>query len=854
MTILGNDDCKKLCLDILAADSEADVIALLNTAGLWSSPSAWRLYGDRENNFSTIGNQQSRPDAALVEKLVNSEDARLMSECMRRGIDPESSYAPQNMRAAVARFFDEKDITTHPTAGRIALWSDEKRRTVAHGITLSATGASPRQGRPCFTIADCGEGQTPDRMPDTLLSLDKSNKLRIPFVQGKFNMGGTGVLKFCGRNNLELVLSKRDPKILPQNASESDSLWGFTVVRREDPPEGSRSSVYTYLAPVGADQTPGKGGVLRFEADELPILPDKKQAYIRAARWGTLIKLYEFGGSTSSFSNTNILMKDGLLSRMDLLLAEPALPIRLHECRSTYTGHSGSFDTSLTGLVVRLEDAKQENLEPGFPVSCPLSVEGEKMMATIYAFKKGRADTYRKDEGIIFTMNGQVHGNLTKAFFTRQKAGRLDYIANSLLVIVDCSDISARAREDLFMNSRDRLSQNPTRQAIESQLEVMLKENAGLAELKSRRRAEEIQSKLAEEKPLEDIIQSLLKHSPTLASLFLTGARATNPFKTVDVSQREKEFEGKHHPTYFKFKGKDYGKVLSRDCNLGQRCRITFETDTVNDYFSRQVNPGTFVLSLVSGQNRSLVSDYVGPFPENGIAVLSLELPQNAQVGDSLEFEAIVSDPTLLQDFTNRFSLSVKAEVQPNGNPGARRKPPVNDPGDEREMPSGIALPNIIPIEEANWSSVEPAFHKHSALRVRTTDVQDSTATGNGDDRHDVFDFIINMDNVFLKSELKSSKDAIELVQKRWQYALVLVGLALLHDDKQKSKSEAGKRKDSAWQAANSDQDESGSEQIDQRIEALTIALAPVLLPMIESLGALDIDTASSFSASAEAV
>jgi hypothetical protein len=239
------------------------------------------------------------------------------------------------------------------------------------------------------------------------------------------------------------------------------------------------------------------------------------------------------------------------------------------------------FFAKQTGLVVRLADAKQENLEPDFSVSCPLSVDGEKMMATIYAFKKGRADTYRKDEGIIFTMNGQVHGNLTKAFFTRQKAGRLDYIANSLLVIVDCSDISARAREDLFMNSRDRLSQNPTRQAIESQLEVMLKENAGLAELKSRRRAEEIQSKLAEEKPLEDIIQSLLKHSPTLASLFLTGARATNPFKTVDVSQREKEFEGKHHPTYFKFKGKDYGKVLSRDCNLGQRCRIIFETDTV---------------------------------------------------------------------------------------------------------------------------------------------------------------------------------------------------------------------------------------------------------------------------------
>ena len=27
---------------------------------------------------------------------------------------------------------------------------------------------------------------------DTFLSLNKNNKLRIPFVQGKFNMGGTG--------------------------------------------------------------------------------------------------------------------------------------------------------------------------------------------------------------------------------------------------------------------------------------------------------------------------------------------------------------------------------------------------------------------------------------------------------------------------------------------------------------------------------------------------------------------------------------------------------------------------------------------------------------------------------------
>jgi len=854
MHAINNDEMKKLCLDLLEVDTEQEVIALLEKANLWSSREMWRLYGDRENNFSTIGNQQSRPDAALVEKLINSEDARLMSECLSRGIDPQGPNAPQTIRDAVARFFDEKDPSMSPNAGKIALWGEPKRRQVARGITLSATGASPRAGRPCFTITDSGEGQTPDMMPETLLSLDRSNKLRIPFVQGKFNMGGTGILKFCGRHNLEFVLSKRNPSILGNSGSASDSMWGFTIVRREDPSGIARSSVYAYLAPLGSDKCPNKGGVLRFTAKELPIFPEGNKAYVRNAEWGTAIKLYEFGGSTSVFSNTHILRKDGLLSRLDLLLAEPALPIRLHECRPSYGGHAGSFDTTLTGLVVRLEDARQENLEDDFPVSCPLSVDGESMVATIYAFKKDRAETYRRDEGVVFTVNGQMHGNLTKSFFARQRAGRLNYIADSLLVIVDCTAISGRAREDLFMNSRDRLSHNPFRQSIETQLEEMLRENPGLRALKERRRAEEIQSKLAEEKPLEEILVEILKQSPALASLFLTGVRASNPFKTVNVAQQEEKFEGKTHPTYFKFKGKDYGKGLARECNLDQRCRITFETDAVNDYFKRQINSGSFSLFRVSGEHRSTVSDYVGPLLQNGIAVLSMELPSNCQAGDHLDFEAIVKDPVLMDDFMNRFSLTVKPAVIPSGeNQGTRRKPPAEHLGDERERPSGISMPNIIPVFETEWRNYTPPFDKHTALRIGITDEQGPTSSTNGDDRHDVFDFKINMDNIFLKTELKNSKKEVELVHKRWQYALVLVGLALLHDDRQQQKGDLGNNGGADSEVRDMEDDEGTTESIEDKVARLTIALAPVLLPMIESLGAMDIERTEPVSASAEA-
>ena len=407
-----NQFLQELCLSLIRADSEAEVIGLLRDAGYWGREEVWRHFGDNENNWATIGNQQSRPEAALVEKLVNSVDARLIQACQEAGISPDGDRAPSTIRKAVAQFFDPHGNPDSSRAGLISEWSNSYRTEVARETTLAITGAKPSVGYPCFTISDCGEGQTPRKFPDTLLSLHKSNKLRIPFVQGKFNMGGTGALRFCGSENLQLMVSRRNPRFI-NGTNTSDSRWGYTIVRRRQ--EGGRSTVYSFLAPVGADKNPRKGNVLNFSADVLPILPSGNSAYVRDAAWGTLIKLYEYQIKRTS----HILRKDGLLGRLDLLLAEAALPIRLYECRN-YKGHEGSFANNLMGFRVRLEDNRADNLEFD-PSSSDLKVLGESMTATIFAFKKGRADTYRNDEGIVFTMNGQTHGYLSTSFFSTKK-------------------------------------------------------------------------------------------------------------------------------------------------------------------------------------------------------------------------------------------------------------------------------------------------------------------------------------------------------------------------------------------------------------------------------------------------
>jgi hypothetical protein len=830
---------KALCIALMNADTEDEVVGILNDAGLWNDPALWRLFGDRESNYNTIGNQQSSPDAALVEKLVNSVDARLMNECLVRGIDPEGPNAPQTIREAVAMFFDDSYNPGSPHAGQIRNWPNLKRTEIARGITLVATGAGARSGSPCFTISDCGEGQTPERMPDTLLSLDRTNKLRIPFVQGKFNMGGTGVFKFCGgKHHLQLVVSRRNPAIvMGKMAHPSDTRWGFSIVRRESEGGGAggrRSSVYTYLAPVGASANPGRGGVLRFTAESMPIFPEGRAPYARESKWGTLIKLYEY--STAGFSASNIVLtRPSLLNRMDLLLPDVALPIRLYECRPTYKGHKGSFENNLTGLTTRLEDGRGENLEEGFPSSCPLSAMGEQMVATIYAFKKDRADTYRKNEGIIFTLNGQTHGHITPDFFVRKAVG-LSYLADSILVVVDCGKFSIQAREDLFMNSRDRLSRGEMRNELERALEEMLKQHQGLRDLKERRRREQTEAKLADSKPLEDILESLLKKSPTLANLFLKGLRASNPFKTVKVREEEVDpFVGKRFPTFFKFKDKEYGQEIVRETPINMRSRIVFETDAENEYFSRTTEKGEFALFLLNGDHRVPVAGYVGPNLQNGIATLSVQLPLNCQVGDVLKFVALVIDSSRLEPFENRFTVKVRSAVEPSGEPGPRRKPPAGEPGDDREAAAGIALPNIIEVYEKDWGKYNPNFDKYTALRIKNAGADEAGQNG---EAKPVYDFYVNMDNLYLNTEIKPAHRDPKLVRARFTYGMVLLGLALVQQDE----VEKAKAKEKKSEDKEEPRDDEQDVNIEQRVAEFTQAVAPVLLPMIESLGDLDED------------
>ena len=636
-------DPMQICKRLLQTDGEEGVIAILKEIGVWDNRDAWRHYGDLENNWGQSGNQQSLAEAALAEKIVNSVDAQLVNECLIRGIEPRSNEAPSSMRDAVADFFDNGKGGKVATGDVIEEWGREKIRDVAEQITFCTTGQRPSQLN--ITIADTGEGQSASRLPETIMSLSKSNKMYIPFVQGQFNQGGTGALRFCGHYNLQLVVSRRNQVLLEPDHSPEDKRWCFTVVRRERPERGRKNSVYTYLAPIGVDASLKRrsGGVLTFSADKFGIMPDNDGPYARQVCHGTAIKMYDYAFKGD---RSNILRGQSLLSRLELLLPELALPVRFYEYRTDSRGkylEIGSRATTALGLLRRIKN--NENVEKGFPIAIPIQVNGETLIARVYAFvptgstrdgitpkkngarRLGGSRSYRKNEGVLFLRNGQTQGSWTKSFFGR-KTVKMKAIADDLLVFIDCDGLSNSIREDLFMPSRDRLVENEFKQSMLKVIEDSLRESAELKLLQNQRLQNRLNELYKEERPLTNVLQSVINNSPNLVRLLQTGERITSPFNTNETRADPKaSYQGKVYPTFFKFKGKEYGHAVELERPINRRIRLSFETDAQNEYFVRTEDPGFFELAWVSNMGDERRATFSGPNLRNGIATVTFGFP-----------------------------------------------------------------------------------------------------------------------------------------------------------------------------------------------------------------------------------
>ena len=790
-----NEKVKRLCLNLMKADSQKEIESIIrnHNESWWNNLGYWRNLGDNPSNLGSIDNKME-PAMAIVEKITNSVDAILVKECLKMGIDPKvkSSDRPETMQKAIEKFIEP---------GNIRDWHTKRRGEIAKRITISATGTKKA---PCFIVSDDGEGQTPDMMPDTFLSINGSNKNEIPFVQGRYNKGGTSSIRFCGKpHHMQFLLTRRSPELLDEDKGKDDNKWGFTVIRKFPAKPNEKNDVYRYLAPLGATENPSKGGVLRFSADELPIFPATAEEgkEPRYSKSGSFVKMYEYM-TDDKMLRAPMSRNPGPATHLNTFLPYSPLPIFLQECRSKDVIKKTGDDWNIDGLANHLHRDTKGSVEEGFPKNRNLSISGKKVPIEIFAIKADvRKDLFgnksiRDRYKIFFSINGQLHGNRGTDFVERIL--KLPYIKEHLFIFIDCSNLTHTQTNEMFGHNRDNLYRaSPVYKEINEGIKEYVDGLEILKELNEKRRAEKNQTTY-KSKDTRDFLKEIIESSPSLKAIALPGMTFTNKSSHQGPTT---EYEGKYFPTYFEFMKKQSKSIAEFEKEQGKRFEIRFKTDATNDYFDRENSAGEITIEQKHGDGGwQLIGDNSSPYYQlhDGKFSFRYKFSEDINTGNSVDYRITISDdnPERVEDFVKRFKVKC-LEIQ---------EPPIPPvpPGPPKPK-TGINLPDPLAIDKQAWD--KHGFTQNTALKIE------------GDD------YKVNVDNSFLDKERRSYKkdEQEKTATLQFQLANVLMGMALTKANEDNAKNDKSNGND--------------GEHRDLDVEQITRALAPVVLPIIRILG-----------------
>lgn len=704
------------------------------------SASNWFPYGGNESNFGVIGNQQENPIAALVEKIINSIDAVLMRKCLEAGINPKSSAAPQSMEAAIKQFF--------PNAANWDLTSFRKQQ--AESIQIIADG--PRMDT-SLVIYDDGEGQRPEDLEKTLLSLLRGNKNEIAFVQGKYNMGGSGALVFCGKKRYQLVGSKR---------FDGNGKFGFTLIRRHplsDSEKQKRKETWYEFLKLN-DEIPS------FDITELDL-----GLHNRRFKTGTIIKLYSYDLPAGSRS---VISRD-LNQSLNEYLFEPALPIYTIDQKERYPDDR-NLERELYGLKRRLEEANsqkyiEELLSLHFTdqafgeahVTCYLfkvSTDGKTVQQTKETIQR---EFFKNNMTVLFSLNGQVHGFYTSEFITRALKYKLfkDY----LLIHVDCTKMDYEFRRELFMASRDRLKNGEESRQLRDKLAGILRKSR-LDELYKRRK-EAISIGTGE---ADDLLKSFTKNLPfnsELLSLLNQTFKieeqkqkpAKSPKNESKVGKKERRpFSPQRFPSFLRLSKNNDGETPVAQIPLDGDRVLKFETDVENTYFDRAEEPGTLQIELLNlkandtagGDNAEPprkveeIFNVVRTNPHDGAIKVVLAPTENVRVDEAAQVKVTLSGAG--EDFSQIFWVKIIDKER------------TTDKAVTKEDEEQIGLPECVRV----YKDAREGFADWETLRNSGIEMDFNTVMHpfvEGDKLEKIF---VNMDSSVLKnyrSKLKGGEE-----------------------------------------------------------------------------------------------
>lgn len=670
---------KEICLAILAAESEQAVQQIIDASTEMRNAKNWRPLDDRETNFNVTSNQASDGGKALTELMTNMVDAVLTKHAHQHKIDPKGPKAPKNMYEAV------ESLIRHMKGGKLVNLDPKDpwlKDFAQKNLLIGITGARNKgEGLPCYTFADNGEGQKPQDFPKTFLSLSEGNKKSIPFVQGKYNMGSSGVLAYCGMRWFKLILSRR---------YDGKSPWGWTLMRRR-PTSGMPVAEYFVLP---------DGSIPSFESDVLyPFHKRDGKRYDGAHRSsGTIIKLYDYqvGSKFTAFRSREALNEN---------LVETILPFRLLDLRQTPDPKRGADRAEgidprpFYGMEFLLlhshkeSDLDEEDDAVGIEHMEVATVDnpefGRISIGAIPLKRRLPGWLHESSNRVFHSINGQVQFKQTRGYLS-QTCG-FPALKDRIVIVVDASELSEEAHNLIWKGDREHINNTIMGERYKEQVTAAIKESDTLKDLQHRFALEEL-SQASKDEP-NNLFQQLVDSDRNLAGLLSNRDPVirlpSSPDGNGGTDKGPGKFEGKYSPTFLRIDTKMLEGGL--DVPINRTKAILARTDAENGYFSRTENSGQLIINDDVKECFSIRRHLL-----NGRLSVFLEpIEAKLRVGQKFTCNLTLEDPAISKPLKAELTIRIvnKYIEAKTPKPPAPPNPPTPKPGNKNKSGSGTDAP-----------------------------------------------------------------------------------------------------------------------------------------------------------------
>ena len=631
----------KTWLKLLYANTEAEVSEIINSHADMKNDSNWHPIDDRDTNRNVVGNQSSNGGKAATELITNMVDSMLTKRCLEEGIDPKSDEAPSTMYNAVDKFIENLQ------GGKIIKADDSwLRKYSSENLVIGVVGARKGEKRPCYVFCDNGEGQHPKDFKGTFLSLSAKNKSQIKFVQGKYNMGSSGVLSFCGKCWYKLIISRRYTK---------DGEWGWTLIRKNTPEAGLPYAEYYAL---GKEiQSVEKSQIFPFKISS----GEKFEQF--SLESGTIIKLYDYNLG-KKYKKLN-----GIREVFNENIVETILPFRIMDFRATPDKKRGGRramgidERSFYGMEFSLQrhthgededdNGDRAEIEPEdkniMHIATHKSVELGEITITAIALKKGfgKSNWGESFARVFHHINGQVQYKNQRGFLTQCGFPALK---DRVVIFVDASKLTDASHHSIWKGDRESIYEIDTGDDYMDRVKEAIKKSKDLRELHHRIAKEELESVARDSS--KELIQDLVKRDKNLL-LLLDGKTPDVPLGKVPQSQPlPQRGDLRYNPTYVKIKRSSRKYKLP----INRMCLIECETDAEDVFFIRADNRGFLLFSGDKPTGKLSINHTL----VNGKLMLSIFSDSLASVGDELRFKiGINSEAMSVPVYTDEIVINI---------------------------------------------------------------------------------------------------------------------------------------------------------------------------------------------------